>query len=308
MQDIITVKEFEKSYGKVEAVRGIDFSVKEGSLFSLLGPNGAGKSTMIDTLCTLLACEKGEILIDGLRLGTDDKKIRKRIGIVFQQNLLDDFLTIRENLIVRGSLYQIGRRELEKRIKEVSLITGIEEIMDRRYAKLSGGQRRRADIARALLNKPKLLFLDEPTTGLDPKTRCAIWDAIKEMQNSLGMTVFLTTHYMEEATGADKVIIMNQGKIVEEGTPAYLKNKYTKDYLLLYGIDETTIKFLNEKKCSYQMRNDIVYVPVHNKNMTIDLIEALRNGIESFEVKKGNMDEVFLNIIGGEVEQDVCNA
>lgn len=305
MSDIITVKEFEKSYGTVKAVKNVSFSVEKGSLFAFLGPNGAGKSTTIDTLCTLLECEKGEILIDGLQLGVDDRKIREKIGIVFQQNVLDDFLTVKENLVIRGSMYKMGRKELADRLQEVSKVTGIDEILNRRYAKLSGGQRRRAGIARALMNNPKILFLDEPTTGLDPKTRYSIWETIKDMQSSLGMTVFLTTHYMEEAAEADKVVIINKGEIIEEGTPAYLKSKYTKDHLLLYGADENAFLYLKSNDIAYELRNDVIHIPVYDMESTISLIEAFREHIESFEVKKGDMDEMFLNIIGKEVSGDV---
>ncbi|MBR3770975.1 MAG: ABC transporter ATP-binding protein [Clostridium sp.] len=304
MSDIITVKGFEKSYGTVKAVKGVNFTVERGSLFAFLGPNGAGKSTTIDTLCTLLECEVGEVMIDGLKLGVDDQKIREKIGIVFQQNVLDDFLTVKENLMIRGSMYKMSKNELTDRLQEVSKVTGIEEILDRRYAKLSGGQRRRADIARALMNNPKILFLDEPTTGLDPKTRCSIWETIKEMQSSLGMTVFLTTHYMEEAADADKVVIINKGLIIEEGTPAYLKSKYTKDHLLLYGTNEEVQQYLESNAISYELRNDVIYIPVYDKDSTISLIEVIRDYVESFEVKKGDMDEMFLNIIGEEVGGD----
>ena len=217
--DIITVNGFEKSYGDFKAVKGISFSVKEGSLFAFLGPNGAGKSTTIDTLCTLLACQKGDIRIAGYQLGKDDKKIRESIGVVFQQSLLDASLTVKDNLMLRGAFYGLSRSDLKARIDEVAKFTGVDSILGKKYGRMSGGQVRRADIARALINRPKLLFLDEPMTGLDPKTREDIWKMLFQMKNEMGMTIFLTTHYMEEAAQADDVVIIKKGEIVEEGTP-----------------------------------------------------------------------------------------
>lgn len=301
MANIIEVKNFKKSFGDVQAVKDINFSVEEGSLFAFLGPNGAGKSTTINTLCTLLKCDCGEILINGHRIGKDDQLIKSDIGIVFQESLLDDKLTIEENLYVRGSLYSLKKAELKKRVQSVIDTTAMNEYKDRYYGQLSGGQRRRADIARALINNPKILFLDEPTTGLDPKTRLVIWNLIKDMQKSMGMTVFLTTHYMEEAAEADRVVIINHGKIVEDSTPVMLKSKYTKDRVIFYNAEDSLFHYLEANEIPYEINNDAVIVPVEEKNEAINLMLQMKDMCDCFELRKGNMDDMFLNVLKVEV-------
>ena len=193
---IIEVRQLQKSYKDVKAVNGIDFYVEEGELFAFLGLNGAGKSTTIDMLCTFLKPDRGSIKINNYEVGKDDEKIKSLVGVVFQESVLDELLTVKENLITRSKLYNMSKYEFNKNLEEIADITGIREIINRQYRKLSGGQRRRVDIARALINKPKILFLDEPTTGLDPKTRKNVWDMIRTLQKDNNMTVFLTTHYM----------------------------------------------------------------------------------------------------------------
>ena len=298
--DIITVDGFEKSYGDFKAVKGISFSVKEGSLYAFLGPNGAGKSTTIDTLCTLLACQKGDIRIAGYQLGKDDKKIRESIGVVFQQSLLDASLTVKDNLMLRGAFYGLSRSDLKARIDEVAKFTGVDSILGKKYGRMSGGQVRRADIARALINRPKLLFLDEPMTGLDPKTREDIWKMLFQMKNEMGMTIFLTTHYMEEAAQADDVVIIKKGEIVEEGTPAYMKDKYTEDHLVAYGYDENLKADLEKAGRSVEEKNDELWILVDGKEDVLALIEMIKDRIGFFEVRMGTMDEMFINIVGEE--------
>ena len=298
--DIITVNGFEKSYGDFKAVKGISFSVKEGSLFAFLGPNGAGKSTTIDTLCTLLACQKGDINIAGYQLGKDDKKIRESIGVVFQQSLLDASLTVKDNLMLRGAFYGLSRSDLKARIDEVAKFTGVDSILGKKYGRMSGGQVRRADIARALINRPKLLFLDEPMTGLDPKTREDIWKMLFQMKNEMGMTIFLTTHYMEEAAQADDVVIIKKGEIVEEGTPAYMKDKYTEDHMIAYGYDGELKADLEKAGRSVEEKNDELWILVDGKEDVLALIEMIKDRIGFFEVRMGTMDEMFINIVGEE--------
>ena len=231
---IIEVSNLKKSYGDIEAVKGIDFYVDEGSLFAFLGLNGAGKSTTIDMMCTFLKADSGKIKIDNYEVNKDDDKIKSLIGVVFQDSVLDDLLTVKENLKVRSKLYNMSKSEFDKNLEEIAHVTSINDFLNRQYGKLSGGQRRRADIARALINKPKILFLDEPTTGLDPNSRKSVWDMIRRLQEENNMTVFLTTHYMEEAAKADYIIIMNEGKIEAKGTTYELKEKYTKDKMIVY--------------------------------------------------------------------------
>ncbi len=300
MDKIITVNNLVKSYGYVEAVKGISFEVEKGSLFSFLGTNGAGKSTTIDILSTLITKNFGSVVINKWELGKDDQKIRKDIGVVFQNSVLDNLLTVRENLSIRGSFYGLSGTDLIKRINEASKVTECEDFLDRRYGKLSGGQKRRADIARALINQPKILFLDEPTTGLDPKTRVSIWNTIGEMQKHFGMTVFLTTHYMEEAANADIITIINKGKIIAEGTPKELQKKYTGDILKIYDPNNNVIQYLSEKNIAYGNEKNILSINIDSADSAIGILADLKGSITSFEMIHGNMDDVFLRAIGQE--------
>jgi len=299
MENIITVKNLRKKYGKVEAIKGISFEVREGSLFAFLGPNGAGKSTTIDTLCTLIRCDEGDVDICGYKLGVDDSQIRNNIGVVFQTGVLDGRLTIKENLLQRGAFYGLKRKNLEERISDISNVTGISDILNRQYNKLSGGQRRRADIARAIIHAPRILFLDEPTTGLDPKTRRSIWTSISDMQKELGMTVFLTTHYLDEATNADEIIILKNGMIAESGNAAGLKEKYSKDFIYIYSENTEVEEYLNEQNRVYQKSQGYFKTEISDKNDAIMILNDLKDKIINFEVIRGTMDDVFLNIIEG---------
>lgn len=276
-----------KSYGTVKAVQDISFYVEEGGLFAFLGPNGAGKSTTINMICTFLRPDGGSVVVDGSRLGEDDKHIRENIGIVFQNSLLDDLLTVEENLFIRGSFYNLKGDALKKAVLKAAKATELMGFLRRPYGKLSGGQRRRADIARALIHTPRVLFLDEPTTGLDPQSRRSIWNTIKKLQAEQGMTVFLTTHYMEEAEDADYCIVVDDGKIAAKGTPSDLKGRYAKDKLriLLAESGET----INLKLGS-----------------TIEALEILKKyegDIKEFTVEKGSMDDVFIGITGKEIRE-----
>lgn len=303
MKKIIKVNNLVKKYGNIEAVKKISFDVTEGSLFAFLGPNGAGKSTTIDILATLITKNEGDVIINDWHLGKDDNEIRNNIGVVFQNSVLDDLLTVKENLHIRGSFYGLEGKVLEERIKEASRITQCDEFLDRRYGKLSGGQRRRADIARALINQPKILFLDEPTTGLDPKTRISVWETIKEMQEKFKMTVFLTTHYMEEAANADKITIISKGEIIDEGSPHELKMRYTEDILKVYKPSREVYKYLSENNIDYILDKSTLIIGIKSVNNTIEILTNLKNYISSFEVIHGNMDDVFLNVIGNKQEE-----
>lgn len=298
MKKIIKVNNLVKNYGSFEAVKKISFDVVEGSLFAFLGPNGAGKSTTIDILATLITKNDGDVIINDWKLGKDDSEIRNSIGVVFQNSVLDDLLTVKENLQVRGSFYGLRGKVLEERIEVVSRTTQCDDFLNRHYGKLSGGQKRRADIARALINQPKILFLDEPTTGLDPKTRVSIWKTIKEMQEKFKMTVFLTTHYMEEAANADKITIINKGEIIDEGSPHELKKKYTQDILKVYQPSKEVYTYLSEKSIDHILDKNTIIIGIKSANNTIEILADLKNYISSFEVIHGNMDDVFLNIIG----------
>lgn len=304
MTEIIAVDNLVKSYGSVEAVKNISFKVEQGKLFAFLGPNGAGKSTTIDIISTLLKEDSGRVTIKGNVVGIDDDKIRSLIGVVFQDSLLDNLLTVRENLLVRGSFYGLSKKELDLAIEKSARACGVLDFLDRPYGKLSGGQRRRSDIARALINTPEILFLDEPTTGLDPQTRSNIWKTIKEMQASTGMTVFLTTHYMEEAAEADYVIIIDNGEIAASGTPSLLRDRYSKDRLILTARDIGDFKAKVENDgLKYLVSADTIILEIGSTFEAIPLIDKYREDLISFEVLKGTMDDAFINITGKEIRE-----
>lgn len=304
MDKIIEVSGLHKSYGQVHAVKGIDFYVQRGKLFALLGPNGAGKSTTIDIICTFLKQDEGSVIVDGYELGKNDSEIRSAIGAVFQDGLLDNLLTIEENLKVRGGFYGLSGNKLKEAINTAVEETGIRELLKRPYGKLSGGQRRRCDIARALINTPKILFLDEPTTGLDPQTRKSVWETIATLQRKTGMTVFFTTHYMEEAADADYVIVIDNGSITAKGTPADLKQKYSSDKLALVCSDIDKVRaVLNKEKLKYTLTANRFLVPVKTTMSALPVIDKCRQYISGFEVLNGTMDDAFIAITGKEIRE-----
>ena len=299
---IIEVSELSKSFGEVNAVDDISFSVKEGQLFAFLGPNGAGKSTTINMLCTLLEPDSGRMIIDGHVLGEDDAKVKESIGIVFQRGVLDPLLTVRENLLIRGALYGLDKKESARMADNAMAAMEIEDIADRRYEVLSGGQKRKADIARALVNKPKLIFLDEPTTGLDPSTRKHVWNLILDLRRE-GVTVFLTTHYMEEAEGADMVVVVNNGRIVAEGTPFQLMERYSSDILTLIPKDPTIFdRILKNDSVRFSRHGERFLIPIERTLEAADLITRYKEQLVSLEVRAGTLDDAFINITGGGIE------
>lgn len=304
MANIIEVKDLKKNYGSVQAVKGIDFYVGEGTLFAFLGPNGAGKSTTINILSTLLLHDSGYVMVNGLKLGENDDFIRNSIGIVFQEGLLDPLLTVYENISTRGSFYKLSKTELKERIDFALSVTGISELANRRYGSLSGGQRRRSDIARALINRPKILFLDEPTTGLDPQTRKSVWDTIKQLQEAENMTVFLTTHYMEEANEADYVVIIDEGLIAARGTPTELKDLYSKDSLRVKPKNIKKLEtYLKEKNIEYTIKNDLYVMRLESTLKSIPILIDINDNLKSFQVLNGTMDDAFIEITGKEIRE-----
>jgi multidrug/hemolysin transport system ATP-binding protein len=304
MSNIIEVTDIKKAYGEVQAVDGVSFYVKKGQLFAFLGPNGAGKSTTIDIICTLTKLDSGKILIDGHELGKEDKEIRNSIGVVFQDGVLDPVLTVENNLKIRGGLYKLKGKSLKDAINRVAEATNITEILQRKYGNLSGGQRRRCDIARALLNTPKILFLDEPTTGLDPQTRQSVWDTILKLKNETDMTIFLTTHYMEEVLNAEYVVVIDRGKVVAKGTPEELKNTYTSDRVSIICNDvEEVKKLLNQQVKEYKVSANRILVNLQSTMSAKPLIDLCEKYISGFEVTSGSMDEVFINITGREIRE-----
>ena len=304
MEHIIEVSGLKKSYGQVPAVKGIDFYVESGKIFAFLGPNGAGKSTTIDIICTFLKSDAGTVVVDGHRLGKDDNAIRQSIGAVFQDGLLDPLLTVSENLSIRAGFYGLRGKQLDKTIREIAERMGIQEILKRPYGKLSGGQRRRCDIARALVNTPKILFLDEPTTGLDPQTRKSVWGTIAKLQRDTGMTIFLTTHYMEEAAEADYVIVIDNGSIVAKGTPSDLKERFTSDKLTLTTKEpEQLAQRLSAGGFAPEVVANRVTLRVANTLAALPILETYKDAITGFTVTTGTMDDAFIAITGKEIRE-----
>ena len=301
--EIIRIHDLSKSYGKLQAVKNISLNVYEGELFAFLGPNGAGKSTTINILSTLLEKDAGEIEINQHILGKDNDKIRNDIGIVFQKSFLDDLLTVKENLITRASFYGLEKSVIMKRINTLSEQLSLHEFIDRPYGKLSGGQRRRADIARALVNHPKILFLDEPTTGLDPQTRHSIWTYIEDLRIKHKMTIFLTTHYMEEAAKCDRVCIIDHGEILELKTPRELRVQYAPT-LMRIKTDSLNDSLIQKFNVPFQKTNDGYEIVLKESKEAYPILDTYRSQIEQFEVVEGTMDTVFLALTGKTIRED----
>ncbi len=293
----IEIKNLTKRYGNFTAVNNISFDVETGSMIGFLGVNGAGKSTTINMLSTILTPDGGEVNVCGYRLGKQDMEIRKSIGVVYQSNVLDDLLTVKENLVLRATIAGLSKEKINKRLSELSDLLKLESILNKKYQLLSGGQKRRCEIALALMHSPKILFLDEPTTGLDPATRIDVWEAVKLLRKTEDMTVFLTTHYMEEAATADKIVIIDKGEILAEGTPFELKETYAKDRLKLYFSKEKEENIKNFfKEDTYKATKYGARVYLNSSIEAIKVIEPVKDLIDGFEVIQGNMDDVFLNV------------
>ena len=299
MQNIIEINNLDKSFQDVHAVNDLSLRVKEGELFAFLGVNGAGKSTTISIMCGMLAKDGGKVFIDGKDVDKDMREITKELGVVFQNTVLDAKLSVKDNLTSRAALYGITGKEAKQRIAHLAELLEFKDILNRTFGKLSGGQKRRVDVARALLNNPKILILDEPTTGLDPEARKALWSVVTSLRKNQNMTVFLTTHYMEEAADADYVVILDSGKISAEGTPLELKNNYTGDFVTIYNVDEDKIKALG---LPYENIRDAIRIAVKNTEEARDLIVKHPDLFTDFEITKGKMDDVFLAVTGKKLE------
>lgn len=295
MDNIMEISHLYKSFGEVKAVQDLNFCVKKGELFAFLGVNGAGKSTTINIMCGELRKDSGSVRICGADLDREPDSIRRKLGVVFQGSVLDKDLSVRDNLRSRAALYGIHGKAFEKRLEELTELLDFAGLLKRPLGKLSGGQRRRIDIARALLHEPEILILDEPTTGLDPQTRTNLWQVIGRLRREQGLTVFLTTHYMEEAADADYVVIIDHGRIAAEGTPLTLKNTYTGDFITLYGITEEQVKTLG---ASYESIRDAYRVFVKDTAAATELILRYPEIFRDYEITKGKMDDVFLAVTG----------
>ena len=295
MEEIISIKNLNKTFKEVKAVNNLSFKVKKGEFFAFLGINGAGKSTTISIMCGELTRDSGEVYIDGKNIDEQMESIKVKMGVVYQKNVLDDPLTVKDNLKFRGALYGRHGKEFEEKYEKLASLLDFADLSSRTYGKLSGGQKRRVDIARALIHDPEILILDEPTTGLDPQTRKTVWKVVNDLRKEKGLTVFLTTHYMEEVTDADYIVILNKGEIVAEGSPLELKNKYTGDFISIYNVSKEDIVLLglpfNEIPNGYR-------IEVANTYEATKLIINNPNLFKDYEVIKGKMDDVFLNATG----------
>ena len=299
MKNIIEINNLDKSFQDIHAVNDLSLCVREGEWFAFLGVNGAGKSTTISIMCGMLAKDSGKVFIDGFDVDKNMREITKELGVVFQNTVLDAKLSVKDNLLSRASLYGITGKEAKQRIENLAELLDFKDILNRIFGKLSGGQKRRVDVARALINNPKILILDEPTTGLDPEARKMLWRVVEKLRKTENLTVFLTTHYMEEAADADYVVILDSGKIAAKGTPLELKNNYTGDFVTIYNADEDAIGALG---LPCEKIKDAVRIAVKDTAQARDLIVKNPELFTDFEITKGKMDDVFLAVTGKKLE------
>ncbi len=300
---ILEIEHLSKSYGDVRAVNDISFHIDEGEFFSFLGVNGAGKSTTINIITTVLPKDSGKVVVFGADIDRDPMKVREKIGIVFQNSVLDGRLSVYDNLSSRAALYGFYGEDKKKRIAKIAETLELREFLKRPYSKLSGGQRRRTDIARALINTPELLILDEPTTGLDPQTRKTVWAAVDRIRRETGMSVLLTTHYMEESAAADRIIIIDEGRLVAEGSPVELKDRYSSDTVRLFVPRSDAVdNILLASGCGYTYDNNFYKISVDGSREALEFLNAHPEFTADFEVVKGDMDDVFLNVTGKKLE------
>lgn len=304
MTHIIEIKNLKKYFGDTKAVDDISFSVEEGELFAFLGLNGAGKSTTINILVGVLTKDSGECFVNGFSID-EISKILPSIGIVFQSSVLDKNLSVYDNLRYRAMLYGMSKKEFEENLEFFTEKLELKEIIKKQLNKLSGGQKRKVDIVRALLHKPKILILDEPTTGLDPKTRKLVWDMINEFRKTTNLTVLLTTHYMEEASIADNVVIIDSGKIVAEGSPLTLKNKYANDYIKAYKYDKNIFEILDNANIPYKKDKKCLEIKFKNTEKAKNFLVEHSTLFKDIEIVKGSMDDVFLSVTGKELKENV---
>ncbi len=304
MKNIIEVRDFVKQYGNFTAVDHVSFTVEQGSLFAFLGPNGAGKSTTINTLCTIFDKTSGSLLIDGLDVTEDKDAVRSVIGVVFQEATLDNKMTVKENLQMHCHFYGVEKHLVEERINFVLHLVDLLEWKNAMVSSLSGGMKRRVEIARSLLHFPKVLFLDEPTTGLDPQTRANIWDYIIKLQKEKNITIFLTTHYMDEAEICDKVAVMDKGKIIAYDRPYALKQQYTKDKAYIKTQDPQGLEeLLGRFDLEYKKKTGYYSIIVSNLENLMELISIHKPSITELEIKKGTLNDVFLEITGKDIRE-----
>lgn len=305
MNSIIKVENFTKRYGDFVAVDDISFEVEEGTIFAFLGPNGAGKSTTINTLCTIFEKTSGSLIIDGKDVATQKSEVRSLIGVVFQDSTLDAKMTIEENLKMHCVFYNIPKKEVEERIQFVLNLVDLLNERKKLVGALSGGMKRRVEIARGLIHYPRVLFLDEPTTGLDPQTRAHMWEYILKLQKERNITIFLTTHYMEEAEICNKIAIIDGGKIVAHDTPYALKKQYTKDKAYITAKDGLELEqSLTQNNLDFVKKEGYYKVNAENISLLMQVISLQKENITDMEIKKGTFNDVFLEITGRKIREE----
>jgi len=300
--NMIEVSNFTKKFGDFKAVDNISFSVEEGSIFAFLGPNGAGKSTTVNTLCTILDKTEGTLKINGADVTEEKSRVRSYIGIVFQESTLDRKLTVRENINIHCDLYNVPKHEVRERIDFVLELVDLQDWRDAPVESLSGGMKRRVEIARGLVHSPRVLFLDEPTAGLDPQTRANMWDYVRKLQQQQNITIFLTTHNMEEAEICHKIAVIDHGRLVAMDTLDNLKTQYTSTTIRLRTTrEEALAEYLRERSLRYEIDDGLFTVDSAQLNTTLEIVSAFHEYITDLEITKGTLNDVFLAITGREV-------
>lgn len=305
--DVIEVRDLVRRFGDVEAVRGVSFSVSEGEIFGFLGPNGAGKTTTIKMLCTLLEPTSGSATLGGFDVATRPADVRRTIGVIFQDPSLDDRLTARENLELHAVVYGVARSERAARLDEA---LGFVELADRAgdlVRTFSGGMKRRLEIARGLVHRPRILFLDEPTTGLDPQTRKRTWEVLRSLRERHGLTLFLTTHYMDEAEHCDRIAIIDHGRIVTVGSPDELKRKVGKDVVIVRTDEpETVAGVLQERHGITPDRTDdgLCFRVSNGETFVVDLVREAHVRLTGIAVRRPTLDDVFLALTGRQIRDE----
>jgi ABC-2 type transport system ATP-binding protein len=303
----IEVVELVKKYGELEAVRGVSFQVGRGEIFGFLGPNGAGKTTTIKMMCTLLAPTAGTARLAGHDVVTAADEVRRRIGVIFQDPALDDRLTAIENLTVHAVAYRVPRAERTARIDEALRFVDLHERRGDLVRTFSGGMKRRLEIARGLVHRPEILFLDEPTTGLDPQTRARTWEVLRGLRAQFGTTLFLTTHYLDEAENCDRLAIIDHGRIVAEGTPESLKQRVGKDLVQARtGDAEALARLLKDKYALEAGRTEegVSFLVEHGDAFVVKLLTEDRPKLEGISVRRPTLDDVFLALTGRQIREE----
>ncbi len=310
MNTIISVKKLTKRFKNLTAVNEVSFNVNEGEIFGFLGPNGAGKTTTINMLCTLLSPTSGEAVLNGYDVTKNRNKVRQCIGLVFQDPSLDDWLTAKENLEFHAMVYNIERKIAKKRIDEVLEIVELKDRKNDLVLNFSGGMKRRLEIARGLIHYPKVLFLDEPTLGLDPQTRNRVWEYIRDLKEKENITIFLTTHYMDEAENCDRIAIIDVGKIIAMDTPINLKKRVRGDIITVETSDNRSLnEELKEKKVKNIIfyNNKIQFEVYDSEKFIPKFIKESKEEIISISARRPTLDDVFLSLTGRKIREETVS-